>query len=215
MKPAKRGPGGRPTKEQSDSLDTAILDGARLLFSTNGIAHTSIDEISKTVGISKHTIYRRHENKAALLEAVVARDVIYFREELHAAALKGSCPLEALQMIAFRYVEIGRLRDYATFYHSIFAEAARSATMRSNLAKWSVDALQPVRNAIAQGTADGSIRWSDADELYSIFVDLFEGVNNLLRVGDDDYVATIDWKVATQKRWDVFQRLALDSGAND
>jgi len=209
MKPTKRGSGGRPTKEQSEGIDAAVLDGARLLFAKNGIAHTSIDEISSTLRVSKHTIYRRYRNKSALLEAVVDRDVVYFREELRSAGADGSNALDALRRIAFRYVEIGRSRDYATFYHSIFAEAARSSEMRSNLAKWSAGALQPLRDTIIQGQEAQLIAGSEPGELFSIFVDLFEGVNNLLRVGEDDYVSTIDWKVATQKRWEVFERLAV------
>jgi AcrR family transcriptional regulator len=66
---------GRPTREQAQHIDDIILTGAREAFCCRGIEGTSMEEIALSVGVSKHTIYRRYAGKMALLDAVVSRDL--------------------------------------------------------------------------------------------------------------------------------------------
>ena len=61
-----------------------------------------MDEIATAVGVTKHTIYRRYPSKAALLEAVVQRDIARFAGEMQAnsdqAAAEAGDPVEALKL---------------------------------------------------------------------------------------------------------------------
>jgi AcrR family transcriptional regulator len=209
MGPSKRGRGGRPTKDQSAALDDSVLDGARSSFSKYGISNTSIDEIATTLGISKHTIYRRYSNKAALLDAVVERDMESFRAALVSAKEQAKDPIGALREIAFRYVELGSTREHASFYLSIMAEAARSSDMRSSLARWSAATLEPLMATIVEGQQANLIRERDPNLVLAVLIDLLEGANNTLRLGDDTFTAMIDWKALVEQRWNIFRRIMI------
>lgn len=181
-----RKPGGRPTREQAAAIDARILDGARAVFCRKGVFNSGLEEIAAELGVSKHTLYRRYPNKAALLEAVVGRDVGRFREALLSAAGEGGAgALGALRRAAFRYVEIGSSRDYAAFYLSVSAEAAVSPALRERLASWSQDALEPLVGFVAVAQGAGELRPGDPASVCGILIDLLEGVNNRIRLGDD------------------------------
>ncbi|PWC31446.1 TetR/AcrR family transcriptional regulator [Azospirillum sp. TSO35-2] len=181
-----RKPGGRPTREQAAAIDARILDGARAVFCRKGVVNSGLEEIATELGVSKHTLYRRYSNKAALLEAVVGRDVGRFREALLSAAGEGGVgALGALRRAAFRYVEIGSSRDYAAFYLSVSAEAAVSPVLRERLASWSRDSLEPLVGFVSTAQEAGELRPGDPASACGILIDLLEGVNNRIRLGDD------------------------------
>jgi AcrR family transcriptional regulator len=176
MKAGTRKPGGRPTQKQAAELDAQILDGARSVFCRSGVANASLDEIALTLGVSKHTIYRRYPNKAALLEAVVKRDLGRFREALEASASAAAGPLDALRRVALRYVEIGASRDYAAFYLSVSAEAALS----------------------------GPLQAEHPATMGAILVDLLEGANNRVRLAGDGPTGKGQELLLFEQRWAVF-----------
>ncbi|CAO3403358.1 TetR/AcrR family transcriptional regulator [Azospirillum palustre] len=200
-----RKPGGRPTREQAAAIDARILDGARAVFCRKGVANSGLEEIATELGVSKHTLYRRYSNKAALLEAVVGRDVGRFRDALLSAAGEGGVgALEALRCAAFRYVEIGSSRDYAAFYLSVSAEAAVSPALRERLASWSRDALEPLVGFVAAAQGAAELRPGDPASICGILVDLLEGVNNRLRLGDDAAADAPSLLRLFEERWAVF-----------
>ena len=61
--------GGRP---RSAAVDTAILDAALHLLSSEGYARMSMDGVAARAGVSKATIYLRYEGKADLATAALA-----------------------------------------------------------------------------------------------------------------------------------------------
>lgn len=208
-----RKPGGRPTREQAAAIDARILDGARAVFCRKGVANSGLEEIAAELGVSKHTLYRRYPNKAALLEAVVGRDVGRFRDGLLSAAAGegGEGALDALRRAAFHYVEIGSSRDYAAFYLSVSAEAAISPVLRERLASWSRDALEPLVGCVAAAQGAGELRPGDPASVCGILVDLLEGVNNRLRLGDDAAADALSLLRLFEERWTVFTT-ALGNG---
>ena len=201
-----RKPGGRPTREQAAAIDARILDGARAVFCRKGVVNSGLEEIAAELGVSKHTLYRRYPNKAALLEAVVGRDVGRFREALLTAAVgeEEEGALGALRRAAFRYVEIGSSRDYAAFYLSVSAEAAVSAALRERLASWPRDALEPLVGFVATAQGSGELRAGDPISVCGILIDLLEGVNNRLRLADDAAADAPSPLRLFDERWTVF-----------
>ncbi|SMH33135.1 TetR/AcrR family transcriptional regulator [Azospirillum agricola] len=207
METGGRKPGGRPTREQAATLGARLLDGARSVFCRKGVSGSSLEEIALELGVSKHTLYRRYPNKAALLDAVVERDIGRFRHALSTAgdgAGDGAGPLEALRRTALRYAEIGSARDYAAFYLSLNAEAALSATLRARLAEWSRAALEPLAGAVAAAQAAGALRPGDALAVCGILVDLLEGANNRVRLGDGASGDAPCLERLFDERWTVF-----------
>jgi AcrR family transcriptional regulator len=208
-------PGGRPSRQEAAALDARLLDGAQAAFRRKGIANTSLEEIATSLGISKHTLYRRHASKQALLDAVVERDMSAFREALLAASVDGETgdPLGALRRVAYRYVEIGSRREYAAFYLSVCAEAALSASLRHRLALWSEQALEPLSNAIGAAQEAGLLRAESPAEITGLLIDLLEGVNNRVRLApveeDDGVMLTLLF----ERRWTAFLAATATDGA--
>ena len=73
----RRGPGGRPTREEAERRHRELLGAARRLLLERGWEATSIEEIARQAGVAKRFIYARYPDKPALFYAAVAQ----FRDE--------------------------------------------------------------------------------------------------------------------------------------
>jgi TetR/AcrR family transcriptional regulator, mexJK operon transcriptional repressor len=69
----RRGPGGRPTREEAERRHQILLKTVFRLFSEKGWDGTSIDEIARQSGVAKTFIYARYPDKTALLVGAIER----------------------------------------------------------------------------------------------------------------------------------------------
>jgi AcrR family transcriptional regulator len=69
----KRGPGGRPTREEAERRHRALLQTAFRLFLEKGWDGVSVDEISRQSGVAKGFIYARYTDKTALFVGAIER----------------------------------------------------------------------------------------------------------------------------------------------
>jgi len=69
----KRGPGGRPTREEAERRHRGLLETAFRLFLKKGWDGVSVDEISRQSGVAKGFIYARYTDKAALFVGAIER----------------------------------------------------------------------------------------------------------------------------------------------
>ncbi len=67
-------------------MTEAILDAARSVFEQYGARRATVDDVARTAGVSRATLYRAYPGKAALLAAVVDRETAAFFEELDRVA---------------------------------------------------------------------------------------------------------------------------------
>jgi AcrR family transcriptional regulator len=58
----------------TDELAERVLDGALAQFRDYGLSRTTMDDVARRAGLSRVTIYRRFQNKNALIEAVLLRE---------------------------------------------------------------------------------------------------------------------------------------------
>lgn len=99
--------------------DEAILDAAARLFATRGLS-VSMDEIARSAGVSKQTLYNRYRSKVEIASAVAAR-----RSEAISAPLLGDGPPEqVLEHMALALLEKLCCPDHA---NSLRAAALASA----------------------------------------------------------------------------------------
>src|SRR5271163_1275640 len=80
--PFRRGPGGRPAREEALRRHQALLDAAGRLFLAGGLSGTSIDAIAAEAEVAKRFIYARYADKGALFVAAIGRFI-----ELRVSAL--------------------------------------------------------------------------------------------------------------------------------
>lgn len=67
----KRGPGGRPTRQEAARRHGALLDTSIRLFLDHGFDAVSIDQIAREAAIAKRFIYARYRDKSALFIAAL------------------------------------------------------------------------------------------------------------------------------------------------
>jgi AcrR family transcriptional regulator len=85
-RPARRGGGGRPTREEAVRRDARLLEVATRLFMERGFDCTSIDAVAETAGVSKPTVYARYHDKRDLFTAVLRATIQRWLAPLSAAA---------------------------------------------------------------------------------------------------------------------------------
>lgn len=62
---------GRPTRDQAQARDVAMLETALDHFLDLGFERTTIESIARSVGMTKRTLYARYPDKVALFRAAV------------------------------------------------------------------------------------------------------------------------------------------------
>lgn len=138
-----------------------------------------MDEIASAVGVTKHTIYRRYPSKAALLDAVVERDLSRFAGEMQAdddqAGAEGVDPVEALKLATRRFFQCCVTPEDVAFLSFLQAEGAFSEDMRRKLTEWEQVANAPLRERIEEAQAAGCIRSGDPVRICEVLVDLIDG----------------------------------------
>ncbi len=83
---ARRGTGGRPTREEAARRHLRLLDVATNLFMERGFEGTSIDAVAEAAGVSKPTVYARYRDKRDLFAAVLRGRIRHWLAPLSAAA---------------------------------------------------------------------------------------------------------------------------------
>jgi len=67
----KRGPGGRPSRQEAERRHAVLLQTAIRLFLDHGLDAVSIEEIAKQAAVAKRFIYARYRDKSELFVAAV------------------------------------------------------------------------------------------------------------------------------------------------
>ena len=133
----RRGPGGRPTRQEAERRHRELLETTKRLLLERGWEATSIDEISRQSGVAKRFLYARYPDKAALFFAAVAqfRDeqigtlgaltalpddveegLLALARQMLAVALRE----ESLAIIRLFLAEAPRMRDFAKLFAESF-----------------------------------------------------------------------------------------------
>ena len=132
----------------SSTADRAV-DAATMAFATNGVAGTSLDELARTLGVTKQTILYHHGSKAGLVDAVFTRaaaDLIAVLDDAVQGEEPGWPRVDAAVRAAFA------LAVRRPELVSLLREASRLGPPASDDA---VAALQPLVDRALVGLTDG------------------------------------------------------------
>ncbi|HEX6999254.1 MAG TPA: TetR/AcrR family transcriptional regulator [Gammaproteobacteria bacterium] len=119
---AARSLGSARAKEQE------VLDVASAYFLKHGYQGASINEMARSSGISKESIYRYFSSKKQLFEAVIGRELFEYQQQLNRldASLKTMDLREALMAIAETVLGLVATDKTLALRRLVFAEATRS-----------------------------------------------------------------------------------------
>jgi len=119
----KRGPGGRPTRQEAERRHAVLLETAISLFLERGLDAVSIDEIAKQSLVAKRFIYGRYRDKSELFVAAVEHAFADRLDVLHAFRLPHGRAANGL--LAFARMLLGIvLQPEAVALHRLFISSA-------------------------------------------------------------------------------------------
>ncbi|WP_158812128.1 TetR/AcrR family transcriptional regulator [Beijerinckia sp. L45] len=136
---------GRPVAQASEILDQHILATAMRLFTEQGYAGTSIEQIAKAAGTGKTTIYRRYPSKEPLFQAVVNLLAETLLDRAVLAETSSPDPMIALRSACRARLDLASTPGVVAVYRVIIAEAHRFPTIIANVR---ADALDPYDDVI-------------------------------------------------------------------
>jgi len=86
------------------NLHEALVERARALLRSDGLAALSLREVARREGVSHAAAYRHFRARTALLAAVATTGFVALRERLEAAVAEARTPLDGLGVIGASYV---------------------------------------------------------------------------------------------------------------
>jgi TetR/AcrR family transcriptional repressor of mexJK operon len=121
----KRGPGGRPTREEAERRHRSLLATAFRLFLEKGWDGASVEEISRQSGVAKGFIYARYADKDALFVGAIERLMADAVGTLHLAEPLPDDVEAGLYGFGRKLLDIVLQREALAFHRQFLAEAGR------------------------------------------------------------------------------------------
>src|SRR5215475_2437326 len=121
----KRGPGGRPTREEAERRHRTLLTTAFRLFLEKGWDGVSVDEISRQSGVAKGFIYARYADKGALFVEAIERLMADAIGTLHLAEPLPDDVEEGLCAFGRKLLDLVLQPEALSFHRQFIAEAGR------------------------------------------------------------------------------------------
>lgn len=129
--PGARPRGGRPTKRAAEELGRRILDTAARLFSSQGFAATTMEQVAAECGAGKDTIYRRYPSKAVLFTALMDQLRARVVDEIDGAMGADGAPMERLRSYARKLLSINMRPELLALNRVALAEAVPAGGVRT------------------------------------------------------------------------------------
>lgn len=143
-----------------------IVREARALFTTQGYAAVSMQQIADAATINKATLYHHFRDKEALFLSVIASEIRRGGETLRAViaghpTLRAQLLHVAEAVLVMQYSDFGRLMNDL---HAHIRPEGRKALIEQCGVPW-----LPVRDAVEQAIARGEVREIDPDLAARVF----------------------------------------------
>ena len=173
----RRGPGGRPSREEAERRHRELLQTTKRLLLERGWEATSIDEISRQSGVAKRFLYARYPDKDALFFAAVAQ----FRDEqIGALGAVGAPPddvEQGLLALAGQMFDLAMREETLAIIRLFLAEAPRMRDFARHFAEsFPRRGLDGIARVLTIYAARGALRFDDPQFAAEHFAMLVIGV---------------------------------------
>lgn len=193
---------GRP---RDPAADRAILEAARQVLARRGFTGTSMDEIARTAGVGKDTLYRRWESKGHLV-----RHLLTVLADENVPVPAEDEPRYALFVFLQEIVRFNAHSDFGAIVAGLVGESARNAELASAFHDFWGErrriAGELIRDIVDPSTSEVEIERILDHVVGPIYY-------RLLLTGDavtDEYL----WDLVTAVPWSVDLELASTSSTN-
>lgn len=143
-----------------------ILRAARALFTANGYATVSMQQIADAAAVNKATLYHHFHDKEDLFVAVMIEEFARTTAEVAAVIAEGATLREQLARVA-EYLFVARQSDFGRLsadLHDHLSEQRRAELMSRCAPPW-----EHIRSAIDRAIARGEVAAADSDLVARLF----------------------------------------------
>jgi len=141
-----------------------ILEGAALVFASDGYEGASMSRIALEAGVSKGTLYNHFPSKAALFSAYVERECARNLARVFEGAAHDGEPAAVLRQIGLRMVQMIMSRVGQTIYRVVISEAAKFPELaRAFFEAGPSRAIRHLADWLAEETRRGQLLVADPD----------------------------------------------------
>jgi len=146
-----------PTPVTAPDVRDRLLDAAEACLARYGASKTSMEDVAKTAGLSRATVYRYFENRDALLLGVASRQATSLaRDSLGYLRQFDTVSDWLVEGLLYTLREIPKRPAFASLVMSLDAStASRLFLGSSNMIQIGVDVLEPI---FATAKAQGVVR---------------------------------------------------------
>src|SRR5258708_13979244 len=120
----RRGPGGRPSREEAERRHRSLLATAFRLLLEKGWDGVSIEEISRQSGVAKGFIYSRYPDKAALFVGAIERLIADATGTLHLAEPLPEDAEQGLYDFGLKMLDIVLHPDSLSFHRQFISDTS-------------------------------------------------------------------------------------------
>lgn len=198
---------GRPSPTEVAEIDRRILDAAADAFGRFGFEAAQMEKVAKAAGITKVTLYRRFENKAALLQAVVAQ-LSRKLADVGTTAPRVGEPMEDLKLLTRHYRQHSARPEVLALQRLVIAQMPYQPSLREPLDAIRVAYVEPMDTLLLSAIAAGLIRERPVQEIRELIFDLL--INDVASLAFYDYPPNDDdaW---FEWRWSILQKAIVAS----
>lgn len=151
-------PGARRPAEEISQI---ILQTALHLFTVQGYAGTSIEQVALQARCGKHTVYRRYPSKAALFAAVVDLQSVKLAEQIRRLSNERRDPLGALKELCRGVLAVFTTPEFVDFHRMCIAEARSQSDVARVLGRNNLALVEAGERLMRECQAQGLIREGD------------------------------------------------------
>jgi AcrR family transcriptional regulator len=153
-----------------------IVEVAAALFTGQGYAATSIEQVATAAGAGKQTLYRRFGSKEALFIAVIDQQSQRLLAKAAAVEMADVSPLEALKEVCRQLFDFSQDRDTIRLHRTLVAEAGRFPDLGDHLLNDCLAPFQALLVQLLQAAMDqGQMRRMDAEMVRAMLSSLVTG----------------------------------------
>jgi AcrR family transcriptional regulator len=172
----------RVVPEYKEEARTRILAAANQVFGEKGYRQATMDDVAKTLGVSKGALYLYFASKEELFEALCRTEPLAFKEILYSTFSENKEPLESAGEFFDRMLK--RYGSDSGLSFEIFSEASHNPSLRRVLKKTQDDYAATLMSYLEEGRKRGLIdKELDLRSITYTLIALWNGIETLIVTG--------------------------------
>jgi len=180
----------------------AILDAARAVFSREGYAASSVDDVAAEAGIGKGTVYLYFKSKEELYIAALARDIRVFADKAREEMDNVPAFREKIEVFLRVRLEYCRAHeDFLRIYLSEYGRMCMSTPMGKELRRLKRNNMKYVASVVQKAIDHHEIRKVSAPALAATLFDMAHGLVERRLLGWKEFQVDGEIAFATDLLW--------------